>query len=97
MVVVSHKAIRNFCSENPDLELPLERWYKAVVNADWANFGEVRQTFNSADSVGNALFVFNIGGNKCRLIARTLFKKRTLYIRFIGSHKEYDKVNLSAL
>lgn len=97
MVVVSHKAIRTFCSKNPDLEVSLDKWYVEALNAKWANFAEVRQTFNSVDSVGNALFVFNIGGNKCRLIARILFRKRTLFIRFIGTHKQYDEVNLSTL
>ncbi|MGN7888197.1 type II toxin-antitoxin system HigB family toxin [Dyadobacter sp. 22481] len=97
MVVVSHKAIRIFCLNNRDLEGPLDNWYKGALNASWANFADVKQTFNSVDSVGNALFVFNIGGNKCRLIARILFKKRTLFIRFIGTHKQYDEVNLSTL
>ncbi|KAA0994231.1 type II toxin-antitoxin system HigB family toxin [Dyadobacter sp. UC 10] len=83
--------------ENPDLKNALEKWYKETVKADLANFSEVRQTFNSVDFVGNGLFVFNIGGNKCRLIARILFRKRTLYIRFIGTHKQYDEVNLATL
>ncbi|MCE7060199.1 type II toxin-antitoxin system HigB family toxin [Dyadobacter sp. CY343] len=57
----------------------------------------MRQTFNSVNSVGNSLFMFNIGGNKCRLIARILFRKRTVFVRFIGTHKQYDEVNLSTL
>lgn len=97
MVVISLKAIRTFCSRNRELEHPLDRWYREASKANWAKFSDVRQTYGSVDSVGNALFVFNIGGNKCRLIARILFKKRTLYIRFIGTHEEYDKVDLSEL
>ncbi|ACT93354.1 type II toxin-antitoxin system HigB family toxin [Dyadobacter fermentans] len=86
-----------FCSNNREFAHPLDRWYDQALKANWASFSDVKQTCNSVDSIGNALFVFNIGGNKCRLIARILFKKRTLYIRFIGTHKEYDKVNLSKL
>ncbi|WP_439557468.1 type II toxin-antitoxin system HigB family toxin [Dyadobacter sp.] len=75
----------------------LEKWYKQSAAANWSNFAEIRQTFNSVDSVGNGLFVFNIAGNHCRLIARIFFRKRTLYIRFIGTHKEYDQVDISTL
>ncbi|WP_353723228.1 type II toxin-antitoxin system HigB family toxin [Dyadobacter sp. 676] len=89
--------MRSFCINNPELEIPLDKWYVETLNADWPNFAAVRQTFNSADSVGNALFVFNMGGNRCRLIARIIFRTRTVYIRFIGTHKQYDDVNLSAL
>lgn len=97
MVIVSHKAIRAFCSKNPALETALDRWYEETLKADWAHFQDMKQTFNSVDSVGDALYVFNIAGNKCRLIARVLFKKRTLFIRFIGTHQEYDSVDLSTL
>ncbi|WP_229214946.1 type II toxin-antitoxin system HigB family toxin [Dyadobacter bucti] len=67
------------------------------MSADWSNFSDVRKTFNSVDSVGNGLFVFNISGNNCRLVARIFFRKRTLYIRFVGTHQEYDDLDLSTL
>jgi mRNA interferase HigB len=97
VVIVSHKAIRTFCTNNPELETALDKWYREALKADWADFSAVKQTFNATDSVGNALFVFNVGGNKCRLIARIFFRKRTVFIRFIGTHKQYDEVNLSTL
>jgi len=57
----------------------------------------MRQIFNSVDAVGNDLYVFNIKGNNYRLIVRIIFRVRTIYIKFIGTHKEYDKVNLDDL
>jgi len=57
----------------------------------------MRQIFNSVDSVGNDLYVFNIKGNDYRLIVRIIFRVRTVYIKFIGSHQEYNKVDLSKL
>lgn len=57
----------------------------------------MRKTFGSADAVGNDLYVFNIKGNHYRLIARIIFKVRTVYIKFIGTHAEYDKVDISQL
>jgi len=60
-------------------------------------FADVKKSFNSVDAVGDGLFVFNIKGNDCRLIARILFKARTVFIRFIGTHREYDVLNISEL
>ncbi|WP_090156630.1 type II toxin-antitoxin system HigB family toxin [Dyadobacter soli] len=97
MVVVSRRAIRSFCARQPELETALDKWYEETRRANWACFASVKCTFNATDSVGNDLFVFNVGGNKCRLVARINFRKRTLYIRFIGTHKQYDKLNLSKL
>jgi len=72
-------------------------WYYKAKQADWADFESLKKTFPSTDYVGNGLFVFNIGGNKYRLIARIIFKVRTLFIRFIGTHKEYDNIKLDTL
>jgi mRNA interferase HigB len=75
----------------------LNNWYKIAEKSDWANFSEVKQMFNSVDSVGNDLYVFNIKGNNYRLIVRIIFRVRTIYIKFMGIHKEYDKVMLDDL
>jgi mRNA interferase HigB len=69
--------------------------FTIAEKSDWANFNELREMFNSADSVGNDLYVFNIKGNKYRLIARIIFKVRTIYIKFIGTHSQYDRLNLN--
>ena len=78
-------------------ETALDKWYNVATKANWKNFGQLRQSFGSVDSVGNDLYVFNIGGNKCRLIVRIIFKTQMIYIRFIGTHDQYDKVDLSKL
>lgn len=97
MVVISYKAIREFSEAHPDSVEALNNWYIVVEKADWANFNEVREMFGSADSVGNGLYVFNIRGGHYRLIVRIIFRVRTIYIKFVGTHKEYDKVNLDDL
>ena len=68
-----------------------------MEKGDFANFNELKQTFNSVDAVENDLYIFNIKGNHYRLIARIHFRVRTVYIRFAGTHKEYDKIQLSDL
>jgi mRNA interferase HigB len=97
MVIISHKAIREFAATHPNLQTPLERWYEITTKADWQGFNDIKKQFNSVDAVGDGLFVFNIKGNDCRLIARIIFKTRTVFIRFIGTHKEYDLLNISQL
>lgn len=97
MVIISHKAIREFAVEYPAFLPALERWYSIAEKADWQNFQDIKRDFNSVDAVGNGLFVFNIKGNNCRLIARIIFRTRTLFIRFIGTHPEYDLLNISSL
>jgi len=97
MVIISQKAIREFASDNPKLLPALERWYTITANADWSDFGTMRKQFNSVDAVGDGLFVFNIKGNDCRLIARIIFRTRTVFIRFIGTHKQYDLLDISKL
>ncbi len=97
MVIISHKAIRKFATEYPKFMIPLERWYSITMNADWQNFSDIKNQFNSVDAVGNGLFVFNIKGNDCRLIVRIIFRTRTVFIRFIGTHKEYDLLNIQEL
>lgn len=97
MVVISKKAIQQFTIEYPESKNALEKWYIETKKADWPNFAAARKTFNTTDSVGNGLFVFDIHGNKYRLIARIIFGARTVFIKFIGTHKDYDKVDLDNL
>lgn len=97
MVIISHKAIREFVIEHPKLLPSLERWYRITLTADWQGFNDIKKQFNSVDAAGNGLFVFNIKGNDCRLIVRVIFKTRTVFIRFIGTHKEYDLLNIQEL
>ena len=93
MVVISKSKLVSFYDRVPRAMEPLLRWYYETLMSDWSDFNDVKDTFNSVDSVGNDRFVFNIGGNKYRLVAMIHFTKRTLYVRFVGTHKEYDKID----
>jgi mRNA interferase HigB len=97
MIVIAKRAINQFIEANPPSAKPLLEWYLKTKESDWKNFADIRKVFGATDSVGNGLYVFNIGGNKYRLIARIIFGARTVFIRFIGTHKEYNKVNISSL
>jgi mRNA interferase HigB len=90
MYIISRKALKQFWEKYPDSQSALSRWYKIVEKMEFSNFNELRQTFPSADSVGD-LIVFNIGGNKYRLIASIHFNRNKVYIRHVLTHPEYDK------
>jgi mRNA interferase HigB len=97
MVIISKAAINKFIETNPKSKDALLEWYLKTKKCDWTNLADVRKVFRTTDYVGNDLYVFNIGGNKYRLIARIIFGARTIFIRFVGTHADYDKVKLSDL
>ena len=90
MHVISKKALRKFWESHPDAQEPLLRWYRIVSQTDFESYFQLRQTFPSADLVGRHV-VFNIGGNKYRLIASIHFNRNKLYVRDVLTHREYDK------
>ncbi|MBN1931204.1 MAG: type II toxin-antitoxin system HigB family toxin [Desulfobacterales bacterium] len=90
MHIITRKRLLEFSKKHPDCSTVLESWYRIVKRTDFNSFAELRQTFPSADIVGN-LTVFNIGGNKARLIAAIHYDTNRIYIRHIFTHKEYDR------
>lgn len=90
MHIISRKVLRQFWEKYPDSETALIRWFKLMKSATFQTFDELRSVFPSADIVGH-LIVFNIGGNKYRLITSIHFNRQKVYIRYILTHSEYDK------
>jgi mRNA interferase HigB len=92
MRIISTKKLREFWndSKNAAAEGPLRAWIQTVKKARWKTIADVRNTYNTADSVGNKV-VFNIGGNKYRLIAVIDYDHHKVFIRWILDHKEYDQ------
>jgi mRNA interferase HigB len=92
MVIISRAVIVDFYETEPKAKDPLVAWYHMAKESDWSKFSEMKKCYNSVDSVGNKRFVFNLGGNKYRLVVLIFFSVRTIYVRFIGTHKQYDKI-----
>ncbi len=90
--IISKKILVTFYTKQPKAKTALEEWYKRVKNAEWENFADIKKQFNSVGNVGNKRYVFNIKGNDYRLIVIILFVSKTVYIRFIGTHVQYDKI-----
>lgn len=90
MHIITRRRLRRFWEQHPDAAKPLRAWYAQVSHARWQNFTEVRRDFPSADQV-RRLTVFNIGGNKYRLVVRIEYERQRVYIRAVMTHAEYDK------
>jgi len=97
MRVIKKGTINEFIETYPKASEPLLRWYLLCKEHDWKAFSDMKKVFPAVDAVGNDLYVFNVGGNKFRVIARIFFSVRTIFIRFIGTHAQYNKVKLSDL
>lgn len=93
--VISVKRLRQFWQRHPDAEAPLRSWYRMALKAQWGNIQAVRATFPHADAVtvasGRTVTVFNIGGNKYRLIVDLLYEVEVVYVCVVLTHAEYSK------
>ena len=90
MHVITKKRLDEFAKMHPDCRSALETWYRIVKNNNFSSFTKLKEHFPNADMVGK-LTVFNIGGNKVRLVAAIHFNRNKLYVRHVLSHAEYDK------
>ncbi|MCI4641873.1 MAG: type II toxin-antitoxin system HigB family toxin [Flavobacteriaceae bacterium] len=92
MRVVSFKKIHEFIEKHPDAKVALHLWYNVTTTKNWNDLSDVKKVFNSVDYIGNHRYVFNIKGNHYRLIAIISFNAKKVYLRYIGTHKAYDKL-----
>jgi mRNA interferase HigB len=90
MHIITRKRLNDFAARQSDARSALARWYREMRRQNFASLAEVRAVFPSADQVGK-LTVFNIGGNKARLVAAIHYSRRRVYIRAVLTHQEYDE------
>jgi mRNA interferase HigB len=90
MRVISERPLRQFWKRHPDAEKPLKAWLSICNNTDFENFAHLKRTFGTVDKVGKFV-VFDIGGNKFRLIVVIHFNRRRIYVRAVLTHEEYDQ------
>lgn len=95
MRIVTEKKINEYSEKHPDSKTALQEWASKVKRSNWKCFADIKKTFNSVDSVGNQHYVFNIKGNNYRLVVVIQFTPGLVYIRFIGTHAEYEKIDCS--
>jgi mRNA interferase HigB len=94
MQVLSLRRLRAFWERYPYAERPLRDWYRIVAAAQWTGPADVKQTFGTADFVGDKRVIFDIGGNKYRIVARIVYDPYyRVMIKFVGTHEDYDRID----
>lgn len=99
MHIISHRKIKEFY-ELPGKEnsrIALERWYDIAQQAEWHTLSDIRADFPATDYVGSQRYVFNIKGNNYRLVVVIKFTIGRIFVRFVGTHREYDKIDCSTI
>lgn len=97
MRIISKKILRDFWEVHADSEQQLKSWFQEASNAEWKNPNEVKKEYPSASILNDNRIVFNIKGNNYRLIVRINYNYQVIWIRFIGTHAEYDKINANEI
>lgn len=93
MNLVAVKFLRAFWEKHPDAEQPLKSWADEVKKASWKHPAEIKEQYRSASILKNRRVVFNIKGNDYRLVASVAYHFQAVYVKFIGTHKEYDGID----
>lgn len=97
MRIISRKALRVFWEKHSDARQSLQAWYVDVKKARWSSPADIKKAYRNVSFVGNNRVVFNIKGNKYRVIVAIQYKFRLVFIRFVGTHQEYDRVDADAV
>jgi mRNA interferase HigB len=95
--IVAKRTLKEFWEKYPDSEQYLKTWYDTARRANWQSSNDIKSTYASASILKDGRVVFNVKGNSYRLIVRFNFEKQWAFIRFIGTHTEYDKVNANTI
>lgn len=97
MRIIKRKTLSDYWELEPVTESELKAWFAEATDAQWANPAEVKESYGNASILKDCRVVFNICGNTYRLIVRINYDFKVIYIRFIGTHKEYDAIDAGAI
>ena len=97
MRVIAKKTLRDFWEKHADCEQALKSWHQEITKANWQKGNELKNDFPSVSILNNGRYVFNIKGNNYRLVVKINFEFQLVWIRFIGTHAEYDKINANEI
>lgn len=97
MRLLTLRTVKMFWGKHADARIALQVWVKTVEKEQWACFNDVRKTFRSADVLPENRVVFNIKGNEYRIVVKIHYNTKFMYVRFIGTHAEYDKINAETI
>ena len=93
--IIARKTLLEYCKKFPEASVALQEWYHELLKSDFRNFNELKRIYANASIVGDERVVFNIMGNKFRLVVRIVFDYRVIQIKWFGTHAQYDKIEVS--
>lgn len=93
MRIISRRILRVFWENHPDACGPLQTWFHDVKRANWTSPADIKEVYRNASFVANNRVVFNVKGNHYRLVVVVLYQHGVVYIRFVGTHEEYDRID----
>ena len=97
MRIIARRTLREFWTRHPGAERPLRAWFAEARAAEWRGPADIRERYPSASLLAGNRVVFNIGGNKFRLVVAIRYDARIVFIRFIGTHQQYDKIDAASV
>lgn len=97
MHVISKKPLREYWEKHIDAKAALQAWYEDALRAEWRTPGEIKDTYANASIVGDNRVVFNIKGNDYRLVVKLHYDRGIVYVRFVGTHREYDRIDAETI
>jgi mRNA interferase HigB len=97
MKIVALSTLKAFWTRHPDAKGPLQSWYSAAAEENWTTPQDIKNRYRSADFIGDRRVVFNIGGNHYRLIVAVAYRTGWVYVKFVGTHADYDKVDAASV
>lgn len=97
MHVIARPCLIGFWMKHPDAEGPLRAWYAEAKAAEWSSSADIKKRYSTASILNSERVVFNIGGNKYRLVVRINYASGTVFVGFVGTHKDYDSIDAEAV
>lgn len=97
MRIIAKSTLREFWGKHSDAEIPLKTWHKIVEKEVWKSSQDIKKVFGNASIIGENRVVFNIKGNDYRLVVYIVFKIQKIFIRFVGTHQQYNKINVKTI
>jgi mRNA interferase HigB len=97
MRIISRRILREFWVKHPDSAVPLQIWFHDVERATWNSPADIKSVYKNASIVANNRVVFNIKGNHYRLVVVVIYQHGVVYIRFVGTHEEYDRIDVTTI
>jgi len=95
--IIARKIVLDYCAKYPDAANALRQWYYELIIAGFKNFNELKEVYGNASVVGDDRVVFNIMGNKYRLVVRIVFEFKAIQVKWFGTHAEYNKIDVTSI